>query len=137
MNILFYKKNIVEIDPNISDLLLYKHMNIELESFYEKNISRKLKFSWFINSKSKLINNFCRIYGNPDEAIIGFWRTPIIVNSKNQWKERDLELCLEKQYIKCILRMNLERDVVIVRAMIENPKIFEKQSYFESRTCSG
>jgi|694.fasta_scaffold50707_5 hypothetical protein len=45
MNILFYKKNIVEIDPNISDLLLYKHMNIELESFYEKNISRKLKFS--------------------------------------------------------------------------------------------
>jgi len=33
--------------------------------------------------------------------------------------------------------MNLERDVVIVRAMIENPKIFEKQSYFESRTCSG
>src|SRR4029078_12005278 len=50
-------------------------MNMAIRAFYEKNIYRKLKLSSFINrkkSESKMLNNFCKLYGNPEDTIIGF-----------------------------------------------------------------
>jgi len=70
-----YNKKTLDFDK-FKDYIKQKNiMNIALQSFYEKNIYRKLKLSSFINrkrSESKLINNFCKLYGNPEETIIGF-----------------------------------------------------------------
>lgn len=50
-------------------------MNVALQKFYEQRIYRKLKLSSLINrkrSESKMLNNFCKLYGNPEETVIGF-----------------------------------------------------------------
>ena len=70
-----YNKKTLDFDK-FKDYIKQKNiMNIALQAFYEKNIYRKLKLSSFINrkrSESKMLNNFCKLYGNPEETIIGF-----------------------------------------------------------------
>jgi transposase len=70
-----YNKKTLDFDK-FKDYIKQKNiMNIALQEFYEKNLYRKLKLSSFINrkkSESKLINNFCKLYGNSEETIIGF-----------------------------------------------------------------
>lgn len=49
-------------------------LNNKLYKFYEKYIFRKLKLNGFINKKKheqKLISNFKKIFGNPEDVIIG------------------------------------------------------------------
>ena len=53
-------------------------INCILFGFYAKNLFRKLKFGKHINIKrneQKMMNNFRKMYGNPDEAVIciGDW----------------------------------------------------------------
>ena len=48
-------------------------INNKLYNFYEKYIFRKLKLNGYINRKKheqKMINNFKKIYGNPNEVVI-------------------------------------------------------------------
>lgn len=70
-----YNKKTLDFDK-FKDYIKQKNiMNIALQAFYEKNIYRKLKLSSFINrkrSESKMLNNFYKLYGNPEETIIGF-----------------------------------------------------------------
>ena len=50
-------------------------MNIALQSFYETYIYRKLKLSSYINrkkSETRMLNNFKKRYGTPEDYIIGF-----------------------------------------------------------------
>lgn len=50
-------------------------INNKLYTFYEKYIFRKLKLNGYINRKKneqKLINNFKKIFGNPEETIVIF-----------------------------------------------------------------
>ena len=53
-------------------------INNKLYKFYEKYIFRKLKLNGYINRKKneqKLMNNFKKIFGKPDEIVItiGDW----------------------------------------------------------------
>jgi hypothetical protein len=50
-------------------------INKIIMDFYQKTIFRKLKLNGYINGKrneQKLINNFKKIFGNPEKVVIGF-----------------------------------------------------------------
>jgi hypothetical protein len=50
-------------------------MNIALTSFYQTNLYRKLKLSSFINrmkTEQRMLTRFEKVFGNPDEVVIGF-----------------------------------------------------------------
>jgi transposase len=82
-------KTVIEYETELSKLnrktLLIKdfkeyikkksEINNKLYKFYEKYIFRKLKLNGYINRKKneqKLINNFKKIFGNPEETIVIF-----------------------------------------------------------------
>jgi hypothetical protein len=89
LNTMINEKSVVELETTLShynkktlnfdkfkDYIKQKNiLNTELKTFYQETIYRKLRLSSFINrkkSETRLINNFCKLYGDPDNTMIGF-----------------------------------------------------------------
>jgi hypothetical protein len=72
-------------------------INNKLYKFYEKYIFRKLKLNGYMNRKKheqKMINNFKKIYGKPEEVIITI----------GDWEQKNNESVLKNQQkgLECV-----------------------------------
>jgi transposase len=73
-----YNRKTLQIDKFKEYIGAKNRINKILFGFYEKHLFRKLKFGRHINSKrneQKMISNFRKMYGNPEEVVIciGDW----------------------------------------------------------------
>jgi transposase len=73
-----FNRKTLHIDKYKEYLTAKNHYNHVVGSFYQQELFRKLKFSSYINTKrneQKMINNFRKTFGEPDEVVIciGDW----------------------------------------------------------------
>ena len=73
-----YNRKTLNIDKFKEYLQAKNRINHILFGFYQRELFRKLKFGRYINTKrneQKIINNFRKIFGNPEEVVIciGDW----------------------------------------------------------------
>jgi hypothetical protein len=73
-----YNKKTLNITKFKQYLQAKNRINHKLFRFYKKELFRKLKFGKYINTKrneQKMINNFKKMYGNPEDVVIciGDW----------------------------------------------------------------
>jgi len=73
-----FNRKTLHIDKYKEYLTAKNHYNYVVCSFYQRELFRKLKFNSYINAKrneQKMINNFRKTFGNPEDVIIciGDW----------------------------------------------------------------
>jgi hypothetical protein len=73
-----FNRKTLHIDKYKEYLTAKNHCNHVVGAFYQRELFRKLKFSSYINTKrneQKMINNFRKTFGEPDEMVIciGDW----------------------------------------------------------------
>ena len=103
-----YNKKTLDIDKFKEYLQKKNEINNVLFGFYRKDLFRKLKFSGYINTKrneQKMISNFKKIFGNPEDTIIciGDWEQKKQMKFKEPTKGLGMRTLFRKNNYKVYL----------------------------------
>ena len=103
-----YNKKTLDINKFKEYLQKKNEINNVLFVFYRKELFRKLKFSGYINTKrseQKMINNFKKVFGNPEDTIIciGDWEQKKQMKFKEPTKGIGMRTLFRKNNYKVYL----------------------------------
>jgi hypothetical protein len=103
-----YNRKTLQIDKFKEYIREKNRINNILFGFYEKQLFRKLKFGRHINSKrneQKMISNFRKMYGNPDEVVIciGDWEQRKQMKYKEPTSGKGMRTLFRKNNYKVFL----------------------------------